>query len=251
VGTHNGKVAIITGAGNGIGRGIAHALAKEGASIAIAEIDVEAGERVASEIADIGAPVMMQRCDVRNRDDIVRFVGATVTRFGTVDILVNNAMAATIGPAFEDTSDAAFELAYQTGPYATFVFMRTCHPHLVGGGRVVNVRSGSEVQGLPGHAAYVAAKAAIGGLTRVAAREWGSQGITVNAIFPFALSDSAQRHFDENPEFAAFAFSSLSIARAGEAEKEVGRAVVYLTGPDAGFTTGCTLSVDGGGSFLG
>jgi NAD(P)-dependent dehydrogenase (short-subunit alcohol dehydrogenase family) len=150
----------------------------------------------------------------------------------------------------EDLDDASIELALVTGPAATLYFMRSCHPHLVDGGRVINLRSGAEDQGMVGYSTYVAAKAAIGGITRTAAREWGRQGITVNALCPFVLSESALAELTRAPGQLDDVNERLSLPRSGDAVRDVGRAAVYLAGPDAGFVTGCTLMVDGGGTFF-
>jgi NAD(P)-dependent dehydrogenase (short-subunit alcohol dehydrogenase family) len=245
MGTLDGKVAIVTGAARGIGRGIAVALAAEGASVAIPDV------RVADDVvAEIGDRAWSARCDVRSSEQVDAFVAATVERFGTVDVLVNNAMAAHVGVPLEKVDDASVELALMTGPAATLYFMRACHPHLVGGGRVVNLRSGAEAQGMAGYSTYLAAKAAIGAITRTAAREWGRQGITVNAVCPFVLSESAQAEFAKVPGQLDEIYQQLSLPRSGDAVHDVGRAVVYLAGPDAGYVTGCTLMVDGGASFF-
>jgi NAD(P)-dependent dehydrogenase (short-subunit alcohol dehydrogenase family) len=248
----DGKIAIVTGAGRGIGLGIARAFAKEGASIAIVDIDGEAAQRAASDLEGLGVPALGAQCDIRQSSEVDAFVLAVVDRFGGVDILVNNAMAARVGVALEDVTDDAIDLAFATGPAATLYFMRACHPHLSRSkGRVINLRSGSELQGLNGYSTYIAAKAAIGGITRAAAREWGHVGITVNAICPFALSEAALGYFEDRPDELDAALSSLSIRRTGDAELDIGRAAVYFASPDASFVTGCTLMVDGGGSFLG
>jgi NAD(P)-dependent dehydrogenase (short-subunit alcohol dehydrogenase family) len=177
-------------------------------------------------------------------------VADVVDRFGTVDILVNNAIDATSG-RFEDITDDDLDRVLDTGPKATLYFMRACFPHLKGVGRIINLRSGSEPQGLSGFGAYIASKAAVGGLTRAAAREWGRHGITVNALCPFVLSDGARSYFDERPEeLERIVLKSLSIPRLGDAEADVGRAAVFLAGPDSSYVTGCTLTVDGGGSFF-
>jgi NAD(P)-dependent dehydrogenase (short-subunit alcohol dehydrogenase family) len=252
VGTLDGKTAIVTGAGRGIGRGIARALAREGARVAIADIDEDAGRAAAAGIEQFGGTALARQCDIRSSDQVNEFVATTVSRFHRVDVLVNNAMAADVRVPLEDIDDDSIELALATGPVATLYFMRACFPHLVvNGGRIINLRSGSEIQGLPGYGTYIAAKAAVGGITRAAAREWGRRGITVNAICPFALSEAAQSHFDARPEDLEAAYATLSLPRSGDPESDIGRAAVFLAGPDADFITGCTLMVDGGGSFLG
>lgn len=245
MGVLDGKVAIVTGAARGIGRGIALALAQEGARVAVP--DLRPLDGVLAELGDAGWGAA---CDVRDSEQVDAFVAATVERFGTVDVLVNNAMAAHVGVRVEDLDDASIELALMTGPAATLYFMRACHPHLVDGGRVINLRSGAEDQGMVGYSTYVAAKAAIGGITRTAAREWGRQGITVNALCPFVLSEAAQAEFARTPGQLDEIYERLSLPRSGDAVQDVGRAAVYLAGPDAGFVTGCTLMVDGGGTFF-
>ena len=125
---------------------------------------------------------------MRNSDEVNACVASVVEALGTVDILVNNAVDARVGIPLQDLDDEQFLISFTSGPFASFWFMRACFPHLRDGGRVINLRSGTENQSMVGYGAYVAAKAAVGGLTRAAAREWGREGITVNALVPFALS---------------------------------------------------------------
>jgi NAD(P)-dependent dehydrogenase (short-subunit alcohol dehydrogenase family) len=245
MGVLDGKVAIVTGGARGVGRGIAVALAAEGAWVAIP--DLRPTDDV---VEEIGRGAWGERCDVRDSAAVEAFVGEVVRRWGTVDILVNNAMAARVGVGIEDLDDASIELALMTGPAATLYFMRACHPYLRHGGRVINLRSGSEAQPMPGYSAYVAAKAAVGGITRTAAREWGRHSITVNALCPFVLSEAAVSEFDKVPGQLDAIYDQLSIPRSGDPVHEIGRAAVFLAGPDAGYVTGCTLMVDGGGTFF-
>jgi NAD(P)-dependent dehydrogenase (short-subunit alcohol dehydrogenase family) len=244
------KVAIVTGSARGVGAGIARAFAKEGARVAVVDLDGEGAERVAAELNEGGGKALAVRCDIRDSARVNACVAEVIDRFGTVDILVNNAIDATSG-RFEDITDDDLDRVLDTGPKATLYFMRACFPHLKGVGRIINLRSGSEPQGLSGFGAYIASKAAVGGLTRAAAREWGRHGITVNALCPFVLSDGARSYFDERPEeLERIVLKSLSIPRLGDAEADVGRAAVFLAGPDSSYVTGCTLTVDGGGSFF-
>jgi NAD(P)-dependent dehydrogenase (short-subunit alcohol dehydrogenase family) len=252
VGVLDGRTALVTGAAQGIGKGIAFALAKAGASVAIVDLNEGGAKAVADEITAFGGAAIGLGCDIRETSQIDAAVAATVSEFGGLTVLVNNAMAAHVGVPFEETTDADVRLAFEAGPLAVFAFMRAAFPYLEGNdGRVINVRSGSEIQGLVGFASYVGAKAAIGGLTRAGAREWGSKGITVNALMPFSLSPAASSYYDSRPEELESVLSVLSIHRTGDAETDIGAAAVFLAGPGASFVTGCTITVDGGASFLG
>lgn len=250
MGILDGKVALITGAGQGVGRGVATAMAKEGAAIAVVDRNAATAAETASLIEGLGGNALHRICDVSHSDQVNDCVASVVETFGTVDILVNNAVDAAVGVPLQDVDDEQFLISFASGPFASFWFMRACFPHLQGGGRVINLRSGTENQSMVGYGAYVAAKAAIGGLTRAAAREWGRHGITVNALAPFALSPSAEADLARQPGRLEAVYRQLSIPRSGDVETDVGRAAVFLAGPDATFITGCTLSVDGGGSFF-
>lgn len=250
MGILDGKVALITGAGQGVGRGIALAMAREGAHVAVVDRNAETAAEASSAIDGFGGRALYRICDVSSSGEVNACVASVVEAAGTVDILVNNAVDAAVGIPLQDVDDEQFLVSFASGPFASFWFMRACFPYLKGGGRVINLRSGTENQSMVGYGAYVAAKAAVGGLTRAAAREWGRHGITVNALAPFALSPSAEADLAGQPGRLEAVYRQLSIPRSGDVEADVGRAAVFLAGPDASFITGCTLSVDGGGSFF-
>jgi NAD(P)-dependent dehydrogenase (short-subunit alcohol dehydrogenase family) len=250
MGKLDGRVAIVTGSGQGIGRGIALALAMEGAAVVVADLNADTARDAAREIEGRGAQALAVHCDITRAADIDACIKATLERFGALHILVNNAQAARVNVPLEEVTDEDFDLAINTGPKATFRFMRAAFPHLKGHGRIINVRSGSELNGLPGFGAYVAAKGAIGTMSRVAAREWGKHGITVNSIMPFAVAPNMLAHFAANPDQERRALNNIAIRRFGDPEADIGRAAVYLADPAATYVTGTTLSVDGGGSML-
>ena len=250
MGVLDDKVALVTGAGQGVGRGIALALAKEGAAIAVAERNEEAAAQTVALIEQVGGRALYRGCDVRSSSAVNGCVASVVEAYGTVDVLVNNAVDASVGIPLQDVDDEEFLISFTSGPFASFWFMRACFPYLRDGGRIINLRSGTENQSMVGYGAYVSAKAAVGGLTRAAAREWGRLGITVNALVPFVLSPGAEADLSRRPGQLDAVYRQLSIPRSGDAEADVGRAAVFLAGPDAAYITGCTLSVDGGGSFF-
>ncbi len=246
-----GKSAIVTGAGQGIGQGVALALAKEGASIAVIDISGDAAAATLGLLTAIDARAIALTCDVRRRIDVDAAVAATVAAFGTVDILVNNAQASRTGIALEDVTDDDLDLALGSGLYGTLYFMQAAFPYLKArGGKVINFGSGAGLEGQRGQTAYAAAKEAIRAVTRVGAREWGRHKINVNAICPAAASPGLLKWKDEFPEMFEKSLRQVPLGRVGDCEKDIGRAVVFLASEDSDFITGMTLMVDGGGYFL-
>jgi NAD(P)-dependent dehydrogenase (short-subunit alcohol dehydrogenase family) len=245
------KVAIVTGSGQGVGRGIALALAAEGASVMLTGRTQSKLDAVRAEIAGRGGTAATVVGDVKVLADIEGCVAGTVARFGTVDILVNNAQEVPMGYLLE-VKDEAVQAGLASGPLATLRFMRLCHPYLRGGGAIVNMASGAGVRPDPiRRGAYAAAKEAIRALTRAAAVEWGPDGIRVNAVLPYAMSPALEHLASEYPgEFDARR-NANPMRRIGDAERDIGRAVVFLVGPDAGYITGASIPVDGGNAFVG
>jgi NAD(P)-dependent dehydrogenase (short-subunit alcohol dehydrogenase family) len=247
VGALDGQVGIVTGAGQGIGRGISLALAREGMAVVLVDRDADAANSVAHELEGVGGRALAVPGDVREPDLADRTVERVLAAFGRIDALVNGAQGMRSGVPFEEHADADLELALSTGLWGTFRFMRACfEPLSVRGGAIVNIVSAGGTHGFPGLAGYAAAKEGIRGLTKVAANEWGVHQIRVNAIAPQAMSPTAAEFFAAHPERLQEKLAQRPIKRDGDAELDIGRTVVFLVGPDSGFITGVTLMVNGG-----
>lgn len=241
-----GKVAIVTGAGQGVGRGIALALAKEGAVLVVVGRTLEKCIRTADEIAAAGGRAIALACDVSKREQVCAVVDRTIEAFGSIDILVNNAHASRPMVPFAETTEKDMAVSLK-GMYGTWHFMQVCFPHLRNSrGKVINLGSVSGLRGDAGFAAYAVAKEGIRAMSRVAAREWGAHGITVNVICPFSDSPGVEYMIDTNPDFIPMLTESTAMKRLGSSERDVGRTVVFLSSADADYITGQTINVDGG-----
>jgi 2-hydroxycyclohexanecarboxyl-CoA dehydrogenase len=247
----DGRVAVVTGAGRGIGRGIALALADAGARVAAVDIDGASASETASILSQKGAEATAISCDVSHRDSVEVMVATVVERFGSLSALVNNAQALRPEvPLMEHTVDDMV-LALDSGFWGTFHCMQAAFLHLreSGDGRVVNLGSSAGTHGQAGLAGYAAAKEAIRGLSRVAAREWGEFGITVNVICPSAVSPGMQAWAFEHPDLHAEFLAKRPIPRDGDAFADIGPLVVFLAGTGSGFITGETIMVNGGSAL--
>ena len=242
-----GRVALVTGGGQGVGRGIALALAKEGASVLLAGRTLSKCQTVADEIAAFGGVAQAVRCDVGERGDVESAVSAAVDAFGGLDALVNNAQSANQRLLIE-TTDADVELAYRSGPLAVLYGMQAAYPHLAarGGGSIVNFGSSTAIEGNATFGSYAMAKEAIRGLSRVAAREWGRDGIRVNVVVPSALSPAAEAFREARPEVYQKQMDRIPLRRMGDSEADIGRAVVALISDDLSYMTGQTMMLTGG-----
>jgi 2-hydroxycyclohexanecarboxyl-CoA dehydrogenase len=243
-----GKAALITGAGQGVGRGIAIALAKEGAAVAVVGRTLGKCESVVDEIQALGGEAIAVLCDVGERSEVAAAVSASVERLGGLDILVNNAQSAVQRPLLDLTDDDV-ETCIRSGALATFFAMQLVHPHLVarGGGSIVNLGSQTAIRGNRTFGAYAMAKEAIRGLSRVAAREWGPDGIRVNVVVPSATSPAAEAFREANPERYQRQLDQIPLQRMGDPETDIGRAVVALVSDDMSYVTGETIRLTGGG----
>jgi 3-oxoacyl-[acyl-carrier protein] reductase len=242
------KVAIVTGAGQGIGRGIAHKFAKEGARVVIGEWKAHRGERTRAELEGLGAEAINVPTDISAKRQIHDLIDAAVKAFGTVDILVNCAQTFTPSIPFQEKTDEMWHVALVTGPMATFWAMQAVYPVMKagGGGRIINFASGNGVIGERLTVDYNASKEAIRAITRTAAREWGHDGILVNAIAPGAASPAYLRWAESQPEVAEELNKLRPIPRIGDAEEDIGGVALFLASDDSRYVTGHTLFVDGG-----
>lgn len=241
------RVALVTGGGQGVGRGVALALAREGATVVIAARTLSKCESVCEEISTAGGIAAAVRCDVGERAEVQRAVNHAVERFGGLDILVNNAQS-TSQQRLTETTDADVELSYRSGPLATLYGMQSAYPHLVarGGGSIVNFGSTTAIYGDPTFGAYAMAKEAIRGLSRVAAREWGRDNIRVNVVVPVAMTPAAEGFRDSQPAVFQEHLARIPLGRMGDSENDIGRAIASLVSDDLSYMTGQTVMLTGG-----
>ena len=246
------KIALITGAGQGVGQGIALAMAKAGASVVIAGRSLEKLEETCRLVAEQGGAAMPMTCNVKSAEDVSRIVADTVTHFGGLDILVNNAQEVPLG-MLVDVSDEAFVAGFESGPLATLRLMKAARPHLVarGGGVIFNLVSSAMIRwDMTGYGAYAAVKQAIGSLTRAAAAEWGRDNIRVLNIAPHAESPGMKWWIANNPEEAKAFFKTIPLGHVGKCEEDIGAAVLALCAPEMHYLTGATIPLDGGQAYF-
>jgi len=246
------KVAIVTGAGQGIGRGIALVFAREGAKVAVAEIKEHRARRTAEEINNAGGEAIAIAVDVGNREQVQQMVETVLQRFSTVDILVNNAQGMHARtPLAELTSDQV-DVFWISGVKGTLWCMQAVYPIMKskGCGRIINFVSSAGMRGEPGLGDYAATKEGIRGLTKTAAREWGRDGITVNCIAPGALSKRGQEFIQRDPAEFERRNAEKCIPRLGDPELDIAPVAVFLASDDSRFVTGQTMFADGGYCLL-
>lgn len=246
----NGKVAIVTGAGQGVGEGIAHALSKLGAKLVVAGRTLSKVEATAADLQDNGGEALAVECDVNDAASLEQLVKQTVEHFGGIQILVNNAQEVPLGTLLEVT-DEAFTSGFTSGPLASFRLMKLCYPHLKGDGCIINLASTAAKRwDMTGYGAYAAVKEGIRSITRAAACEWGNEGIRTNVILPHATSPGLAWWIENNPEESAEFIASIPMQRVGDCEEDIGRAVARLCTDDFRYLNGQSVALDGGQALV-
>lgn len=247
------KVAIITGGANGIGRETALAFARAGAAVAVWDMAEAAGEAVAAEIESGGGLAAFFKVNVASQTDVEQTVAATLSKFGRIDILINNAgilrdaqlVKVKDGEVVGKMSEADFDAVISVNLKGVFNCSQAVAPVMIkqGGGRIINASSVVGLYGNFGQTNYVATKAGVIGMTKVWARELGRKGVTVNVVAPGFIATDMTKAMPE--KVLAAMIDRTPVGRLGEPQ-DIANAYLFLASDEAGFITGAVLSVDGG-----
>jgi NAD(P)-dependent dehydrogenase (short-subunit alcohol dehydrogenase family) len=247
-----GRVAIVTGAGQGVGEGIAAAMAAAGAAVIIAARRAETGEPAAAGIRAAGGQAEFVRCDVTDRADVDAAVAAAVDRFGGLDTMVHNAVSPPGPPrVIQDIDDATIAAQIATTTTASFHCAQAAFPHLrVDHGSMILLTSPAGIEGSGNLPLYATVKGAQRGLLKSLAREWGPHGVRINAIAPVAWTPAMTTATEANPTLEARLRGRTPLGRIGDPADDIGPVAVFLASALSRHMTGQTLAVDGG-RFLG
>jgi NAD(P)-dependent dehydrogenase (short-subunit alcohol dehydrogenase family) len=243
-----GNVTIITGGGKGIGFGLAQAFAAEGSDLVITGRTesrlLTAKERLENEFGIRVLPIVADGAD---EAAIKKVVSETISMFGKINTLVNNAQVSKSGLPLVEHTREDLDLAIFSGLYAAFFYMRECFPYLKETkGSVINFASGAGMFGKLGQSSYAAAKEGIRGMSRVAAAEWGPDGVRVNVVCPLAMTESLQEWKENYPELFEKTIQGIPLGRFADPRNDIGRTCVFLASEDASYITGETITLQGG-----
>ncbi len=244
----DGKAAIVTGAGSGIGKDISRRFAGAGSSIAVMDIDEGTARATVDEIRKSfpGVKAVAIRCDVSKAEDVRKAIAVARDAFGRVDVLVNNAGIRIIG-SLADTSDADWERTIAINLSGIFFFCKHVVPEMTkqGKGKIVNIASIAGLSGFPNRVAYCASKGGVIGLTRALAMELAPRNIHVNAIAPGIIETPLTAPYFQDAKMMQIISQATALGRWGEG-MEIADAALYLSSDLSDYITGVTLPVDGG-----
>lgn len=243
-----GRVALVTGAASGIGRGTALAFARAGAQLVLADIDADAGSALAAEIEAAGGSALFVRTDVADSQQVDHMIAAAVARFGRIDCAFNNAGIEEEHLKLAESEEALYDRMMAINVKGVWLCMRRQIAQMLvqGGGAIVNTASVAGLVGAPRHAIYAASKHAVVGLTKSAAVEYGKKGIRINSVCPGVIrTPMLERALARDPNWESSLVALHPIGRLGEVP-DVAAAVLWLCSEESAFLCGHQLVVDGG-----
>lgn len=249
---HN-KVALVTGGATGIGRAITEELVRQGAKVAVLDINDDAGQSLVSELNASGADTFYLHCDVSKEDVVKAAVNAVTAHFGRLDIACNNAAVSRGNGPIHEFSREVFDQTLELCLTNTWLCMKYEIAAMLaqGGGAIVNISSNASLRGQAFNTAYATAKGGVNILTKSASTEYAAKGIRINAVSPGVIrTPGLEKYFEEQPKMAEQLRKVAPMQRLGE-PAEIANAVVFLLSEKASFITGQLLSVDGGGAVRG
>jgi 3-oxoacyl-[acyl-carrier protein] reductase len=249
----SGRVVLITGASQGVGRGLALAAGLAGAAVIVTARNLEAADQVAAEIRNAGSDAIACRCDVVNRAETEAAVAAALARFGRLDAMVHNATSRFSGKGvpLQNVTEEDWDDQVAVGLRGAFHCAQAAFAALreVGGSLVV-LTSNAGIEGSLPLPVYSAVKGAQRAFVKSLAREWGPMGVRVNALAPVAMTPAMETFFAAQPKMRKFIEFGAALRRVGEPAQDIGGALNFLIGPDSAFITGQTLLVNGGATMV-
>lgn len=248
----SGQVALVTGAGAGIGRATAQAFAQQGVKVVVSDVDAKGGEATVELIRAAGGDATFIRCDVTRDAEVKALVDGTVAAYGRLDYAFNNAGIEIEKGKLADGEESEFDAIMGVNVKGVWLCMKHQIPVMLaqGGGAIVNTASVAGLGAAPKMSIYAASKHAVIGLTKSAAIEYAKKKVRINAVCPAVIdTDMFRRAYEADPKKAEFAAAMHPVGRVGRVE-EIAAAVLYLCSDNAGFTTGIALPVDGGATAI-
>ena len=251
MGEFSGKVAIVTGGGSGLGKAIALAFAREGANVVVSGRTQSKLEETVRLIEQAGSNGVAVQADVASRNDAIKTIEAAVSAFGRIDALINNAQVTGYMCPILEMSQEGYQETVDSGIGGTLWHMQAAHPHLKKTkGAIVNMGSRQGIYGAENQSTYAAAKEGIRGLSRVAAREFGPDGIRVNVVNPAAITDASEKYFEANPGIEEWYANQAALRYLGDPAEDIAPIVLFLCSRAGRYLTGQTLCAEGGQTML-